>query len=468
VSGASANTFINDQLSFYNLDAAENRTSSSDGNRSSLLSQMGRINYSYDSRYLLTLTARRDGYSAFGANTDKYGVFPSFALGWNIANEGFMANTSWVNQLKLRFSHGKAGNQAIGVNQTATVANSVRIPFGGSSAIGVLAGELGNANLNWETTKSTNLALDYGFLQNRIRGTVEVYKNKTIDLLLRRNIPSISGYTRIWDNLGELENTGIEFTISTANVEAGKFRWETDLNFTSNRNRLVELYGDDRDDIANRWFLGKSLQAVYDYKWTGVWQAGEDVSRTDPNAKPGDLKFEDINGDGRITADDRSYLGSNLPKWYGGLTNTFHYGDFHLSVFLQTSQGAMRGNADIFYGDEAGRRNIPAEVGYWTPQNQSNLWPSLSYRNPHGYGFSRESSYVRIKDVRLSYTVPAAFLERYRVGGLTLYAAGRNLHTFTDWIGWDPENTQVSRGSSNWENNYPLVRSISFGVNLTL
>jgi TonB-linked SusC/RagA family outer membrane protein len=467
-SRAGANTFINDQLSYYNLDAAKNGTSASDGNEWAMLSQMGRINYSYDSRYLLTVTARRDGYSAFGANTNKYALFPSFALGWNIANEDFLKNSTAVNQLKLRLSYGKAGNMAIGVNQTATLSNAVRIPFAGESMIGVLAGELGNANLNWESTKSANIGVDYGFLQNRIKGTVEVYKSRTEDLLVRRNIPSISGYTRIWDNLGVLENTGIEFAISTANVEAGKFRWETDFNITSNRNRLVELYGDGKDDIVNRWFIGKSLQAVYDYKWTGVWQQGEDVSKNDPNAKPGDLKFDDIDQNGKITANDRTYLGSNLPKWYGGLTNTFHYGNFHLSLFLQASRGSLKGNPDIFYGDEAGRRNIPAEVGYWTPENKSNLWPSLSYRNPYGYGFVRDNSYIRVKDVRLSYTVPQTLLDKYRVNGLTLYVAGRNLYTFTDWIGWDPENDYSSRGSGNWETNYPLVRSVSFGVNLTL
>ncbi len=466
-SGAEANTFINDQLSFYNLGAGENRTSSSYGDKTNLLSQMGRINYSYDSRYLVTLTARRDGYSAFGANTNKYGLFPSFALGWNIANESFMRNTEFANQLKLRFSYGQSGNQAISVNQTATTANTVRFPFGGTSAIGVLAGRLGNANLNWETTTSANLGLDFGFLGNRINGTLEFYHAKTKDILLLRNIPNISGYSQVWDNLGMLQNKGIELTLNTVNISAGKFSWETNVNFTSNRNELVELYGDGRDDIGNRWFIGRPLGVIFDYNMLGVWQEGEDIPPT-LGAKPGDLKFEDVNSDGVIDSEDRMYLGSTLPKWYGGLTNTFNYGNFHLSVFLQTSQGSLKGNPDIYYGDEAGRRNIPAAVGYWTPENRSNVWPSLGYRNPPGYGFPRDNSYVRIKDVRLSYTVPASFLDRYGISGLTLYTAGRNLFTFTDWIGWDPETNQAPRGSGDWTNNYPLVRSVSFGLNLTL
>ncbi len=466
-SGAEANTFVNDQLSFYNLGAAENRTSSSYGDKSTLLSQMGRLNYSFDSRYLLTLTARRDGYSAFGANTNKYGLFPSMALGWNIANENFMQDAEFVNQLKLRFSYGQSGNQAVGVNQTATLFNPVRFPFGGTSTIGVLAGSLGNADLNWETTTSTNFGLDFGFLQNRINGTLEYYRSNTDDLLLRRNIPNITGYSQVWYNLGSVKNNGLELTLNTVNVETNKFKWETSLNFSRNKNVIVDLYGDKQDDVGNRWFIGKSLGAVYSYIWQGVWQEGDDIP-TSLNAKPGDLKFEDVNGDGRITGDDRVYLGTTLPKWYGGLTNTFHYSNFHLSVFLQTSQGSMKGNADIFYGDEAGRRNIPAEVGYWTPENRSNEFPSLAYRNPHGYNFARDNSYVRIKDIRLSYTVPQALLNKYGINGLTLYTTGRNLYTFTDWVGWDPESNQDSRGSGNWVNNYPLVRTVSFGLNLTL
>jgi TonB-linked SusC/RagA family outer membrane protein len=469
-SGASANTFINDQLDFYRLDAGENRTSSSYGDKSSLLSQMGRINYSYDSRYLLTVTARRDGYSAFGVNTNKYGVFPSIALGWNLANEAFFADSRFVNDLKLRASYGQTGNQAIGVNQTATIANTVRFPFGGSSSIGVLAGRLGNADLNWETTTTSNLGVDFGFLRNRINGTVEVYRSKTEDLLLLRSIPNITGYSQVWDNLGELQNTGIELTLNTINIDAGKFRWETNLNFSTFKNEILELYGDGKDDVVNRWFIGESLGIIYDYNWQGVWQEGEDIPST-MNAKPGDLKFQDLNDDGVINNEDRTILGSTLPKWYGGLTNTLHYGNFHMSVFLQTSQGSMKNNPDIFYGDEAGRRNIPEEVGYWTPENKSNEWPSLAYRNI-GYNFPRDNSYLRIKDVRLSYTVPGSFLSKYNVQGLTIYATGRNLYTFTDWVGWDPESRHYPRGSSDnsgsWEDNYPIVRTISFGLNLTL
>ncbi|WP_198664909.1 SusC/RagA family TonB-linked outer membrane protein [Lewinella sp. IMCC34191] len=465
---ADANTFVNDQLSFYDLAAAENQTTDSRANSQSLLSQMLRVNYGYDSRYLLTLTARRDGYSAFGANTDKYGLFPSVALGWNVSNEDFMSGVSWLDNLKLRFSYGKSGNQAIDPNQTATTAYPVRYPFGGVSRVGILASNLGNANLNWETTTSANFGVDFSLWQGRVSGSLDLYQSRTTDILLRRSLPIITGSSDVWDNLGVLDNQGIEFTVNSVNLRAGKFRWESSFNIASNRNELVELYGDGLDDIGNSWFLGEPLGSIYTYRYIGVWQEGEDPSESNPGARPGDLKFEDINGDGLLNPDDRVLIGNSQPDWYGGLTNTFHYGDFHLSVFLQTSQGGLRYNPDQYYGDEVGRRNIPTSYQYWTPDNPINDWPSLRVQSRLGSWNYRDPSYVRLKDVRLSYAVPSPVLNRLGMQALTIYVAGRNLYTWTDWIGWDPEVDFSSRGSGTWTNNYPFVRTYSFGVNLTL
>ncbi|WP_198661803.1 SusC/RagA family TonB-linked outer membrane protein [Lewinella sp. IMCC34183] len=465
---ANANTFVNDQLSYFNIGSGQNRNAGSYGDGQSLLSQMIRVNYGFDSRYLLTVTARRDGYSAFGDNTDKYGLFPSFALGWNIANESFMDGLGAIDNLKLRFSYGQSGNQAIGVNQTATIAFPVRYPFGGSSQIGTLIGDLGNENLEWETTTSANLGVDFGLWDGRVSGSLEVYQSRTTDILLRRALPLITGSGSIWDNLGVLDNKGIEFSFNSVNLRAGNFRWETSFNIASNRNKLVELYGDGQDDIGNGWFLGEPLGTVYTQRWIGVWQEGEDPSETDPGAVPGDLKFEDINGDGVINGDDRVIVGNNLPDYYGGLTNTFHYNNFHLSVFLQYSQGGLKYNPDAFYGDEVGRRNIPTNYQYWTEGNPIGTAPSLSYRGRLGSWNLNDPSYVRLKDVRLSYAVPSNVLNRVGMQALTIYVTGRNLYTWTDWQGWDPENNLDGRGSGNWTNNYPFVRTFSFGVNLTL
>ncbi|GAB3890132.1 TonB-dependent receptor [Spirosoma agri] len=473
----SATGFVNDQLSFNNLGAGATQSSNSYADRYGLNSQMGRINYSYDSRYLFTVTARRDGSSVFGANTTKYGLFPSAAIGWNISNEAFMKNANLISNLKLRFSYGKSGNEAISVYRTITTDNTVRSPFNGVSTIGAQPGNLGNANLQWESTLSRNIGLDFGFLNNRINGSLDLYKNNTKGLLLLRSLPILTGYSSVYDNLGETSNTGIELTLNTRNVTKGDFKWESTVVFASNRNRILDLYGDKKDDLGNRWFIGQPISVVYDYKLAGVWQSGESAAAQDPGAVAGDLKFADLNGDGKITPDgDRMILGQLAPKWTGGLTNTFHYKNLHLNVFIQTVQGITRNNADLTYADETGKRNTPIEVGYWTADNKSDTRPSLAYKNPRGYGYASDASYTRIKDVTLSYVFDQKLLDKLRLGSLTVYASGRNLYTFTNWIGWDPEAVQQPRGTqgnssdpnTSWTNNYPVTRSFVLGLNISL
>ncbi|RYZ97881.1 MAG: TonB-dependent receptor, partial [Sphingobacteriaceae bacterium] len=457
---AGAVGFINDELGLDNIGAGATQTSGSYRDRYGLNSQMGRLFYSYDSRYMLTLTARRDGSSVFGSNTTKYGVFPSAAIKWNVINENFMKSVKWVSNLGLRLSYGKTGNEAVGVYRTITTDGTARSPFNGISTIGVLAGNLGNTNLQWETTKTANIGLDFGILNNRISGSIEAYQNKTSGLLLNRSLPIITGYTNVLDNIGKTSNKGLELTLNTQNFAGKDFRWETMIVFATNRNKIVDLYGDGKDDLGNRWFLGKPISVVYDYQMTGVWQTGEDVSKQDPTARPGSLKFADLNGDGRITGDgDRMILGQTTPKWTGGLTNTFHYKNINLSIFIQTAQGMTKNNPDLTYGDETGRRNTPAEIGYWTAENQSQTRPALSYNNTLGYGYASDASYTRIKDVTLSYVFSQSLLDKLHLGGLTVYASGRNLHTFTKWVGWDPENNYSTRGSGDWTNNYPLTRT---------
>lgn len=466
-STAGATGFVNDIISYDNLGAGATQTSSSSADRYGLNSQMGRINYTYDSKYLITLTARRDGSSVFGANTTKYGVFPSAALAWNVTNESFMKSVSFVDNLKLRLSYGKTGNEGVSVYRTITTDNAVRYPFSGISTIGVVAGNLGNANLNWETTKTMNVGIDFTVLHNRITGTVDYYHNNTYDLLLLRSIPIITGYSSVMDNIGKTTNQGLEISLNTRNIVSKDFKWETSIVFAANKNKIVDIYGDGKDDLGNRWFIGHPISVVYDYVLQGVWQTGEDASKQDPGAKPGDLKFKDVNGDGKITADDRVILGQTTPKWTGGFTNTFYYKNFNLNIFIQTLQGMTKGDPDLNYGDETGRRNTPAEVGYWTPTNMSNTRPSLSYNNTRGYGYASDASYTRIKDVTLSYVFPKGLLEKLRLENCTLYVSGKNLYTFTKWIGWDPENNYSYRGSGDWTNNYPLTRSFVLGVNLS-
>jgi TonB-linked SusC/RagA family outer membrane protein len=474
--------FVNDEMSYKNMSAAATLSAGYVGyfnganvygsyqNRSTLISQMARVNYNYDSRYLLTVTARRDGYSAFGANTDKYGLFPSFALGWNISNEQFMSSVRFVNNLKLRLSYGKSGNQAIDPNGTAYIDASVRTPYNGLSTVGVVStSTMGNNDLTWETTTGFNAGIDFSVLNSRIAGTIEVYSTRSNDILLKRNLPGANGYANVWDNLGRVSNQGLEVTLNTVNVKAGDFKWETMANFTRNRNKILDLYGDKKDDLGNRWFIGQPISVIFDYVLQGVWQTGEDASSQDPGVKPGDLKFADVNGSKTVTADDKQIIGSTLPKWIGGLTNTFHYKNWHLNIFIQTFQGAIKNNVNLTLADEAGRMNTAKEIGYWTEENKSNTRPSLRYNNlTRAYGYASDNSYTRIKDVTLSYTTPQKLLTKTGLGNLTFYLSGRNLYTFTDWVGWDPENDFTFRGSGGWDNNYPLVRSFVFGVNVGL
>ena len=488
-SQAMASKFINDDQQWHNMGSAETPSVASYTDLYTTVSQMGRINYSYDSRYLFTFTVRRDGSSVFGDN-NKYGVFPSVALGWNIARESFMESSSnWLNTLKLRASYGKAGNEAIGVYQSRVKMDSGMLALGGASNAGLWPNDLmGNADLTWETTKSFNVGLDFGLWNNRLTGNIDVYFSKTNDLLLKRNLPKVTGYNTVYSNMGETANKGVELTLNSRNIVSGDFTWSSNLVFSWNKNEIKDLYGDGQNDLGNRWFLGHPIGVIYDYTMVGIWQEDEiargDHLNWDPIAEAGDVKLADISGpdgvpDGKIDDNDRTIKGQTTPKWIGGLTNTFTYKDFTLSIFIQTTQGLKKNNSLIgMAGDEMGRRNTTTEIGYWTPENKSNEWRSLRKNsNKHGYGFPCDASYTRIKDITLSYTFPQRMIQKMGIGGLQLYVSGRNLFTFTDWVGWDPEARQVARGNSSWDStrgetvydssNYPMTKSCVFGVNLT-
>ncbi|WP_233254143.1 SusC/RagA family TonB-linked outer membrane protein [Hymenobacter sedentarius] len=465
-----ASGFINDNIGYNGLGGGSlTPTIGSYSERRGLLSQMLRFNYNYDSRYLFTATARRDGSSVFGANADKYGVFPSVALGWNVANEAFLKDNSILNVLKLRFSYGTTGNEAINPYQTITGLAQLQYAYAGVTAVGLRANSIGNSSLTWEHTTSANYAVDFGVLKNRITGTVEYYDAKTSNLLLARQIPIITGYNSILDNVGSVRNQGIEATLTTANVQTPNFTWETSLNFSAVRNRVTQIFGTGADDIGSNLFIGKPLYGIYTYVKTGVWQQGEDVSKTDPGAKPGDLKFADINGDGKIDSNDRQYQGTALPDWQGGITNTLTYKGLSLRVFLQTVQGVLRNNGNLNFVDLGGRVNLPQEIGYWTPQNLSQDRPGLNFTNPRGYGYPSDASFTRLKDVTLSYSVPATLTEKWHLGNLSVYVSGRNLYTWTKWVGWDPEQGYtVGNGTGNGGTNFPNVRSIVGGLSVSL
>lgn len=467
-SSITARGFINDGLNYNNTAAATTQSTTSNSSIYSIVSQMGRLNYSYAGKYLLTATVRRDGYSGFGAQTDKYGTFPSVALGWNITNEKFMDNVAFINSLKLRVSYGTTGNSAINPYQTQTSQNVINYVHNNQTVTGLVANNLGNASLQWESTTAQNIGIDFSLLKNRISGTIEVYKTETKDLILSRQLPIMTGYSSVLANIGQLENRGLDITLNSTNLQTGKFSWQTSLVFSTYKNKLTQLYGDGKDDPGNGWFIGKSLGAIYTYRLIGVWQEGEDPSASDPTAKPGFLKFADLDGNKVINSADREIVGYTAPKWTGGITNTFTYGDFSLRIFIQTFQGAKKNNAIYNNADQSGAINVPAEVGYWTKENKNPTRPSLAYTNPNNYNYPSDASYTRLKDITLNYTVPQEFAGKYGFSAASFYIAGRNIKTWTPWLGWDPEASYQSLPAGTNYNNYPQVSSYVFGVNLTL
>jgi TonB-linked SusC/RagA family outer membrane protein len=478
-SRAEASQFPNDLLEAYNLGLGATPVVGSDATLRRLLSQMGRLNYNFDSRYLFTFTVRRDGSSVFGENT-KWGTFPSLAAGWNVTREAFAESwTSTLSNLKLRASWGYSGNENVSEYISLFLMNNNKTAMGGSSLTTLNPRtDMGNTDLRWEVTSGVNLAADFGLWDNRLNGTVEWYSRTTDGVLLWQNIPYASGYTRVMTNIGVLDNKGVEVTLNSTNVNVRDFRWTSTLVFARNVQKWVDVYGNNTEDEGNRWFIGQPVGVIYDYTKVGVWQEDEIAADKhkgwDDTALAGDLKLADISGpegkpDGKIDDDDRSVLGQTDPKWTGGLTNTFTYKNLSLSIFINTVQGHLRNNGVIgTASDEQGRRRGYAEVGYWTPENKSNEWRSLgNHSNSHGYGFPMDASYTRIKDVTLSYNIPRALVQRVKLEGAQVYASGRNLYTFTDWIGWDPEARYIGRGSTDWDINYPVTRTVIFGINVT-
>ena len=471
---ATGEVFPNDALEWGNLGAATTQKVSSQADLYRSISQMGRINYSYDSRYLFTATVRRDGASVFSKNS-KYGVFPSFAAAWNIHNESFMSGVKdVVDNLKWRISYGISGNEAIGIYQTLSLMDASTIALNGLSNTALnIRTRMGNDNLEWEKTKGLNTGIDFGLFKNRLSGSIDVYKTNSYDMLLLQRLPRLTGFAEVFSNLGKVSNTGIDLTLNTKNIVKNDFNWSTTLVYSRNKNKIVEVYGDGKEDLGNRWFIGHPLGVIYDFTKVGIWQEDEIKAGAnkgwDERAEGGSVKLADLNGDGLINEDDRSVLGQTAPKWTAGLTNTFGYKAFTLNVFINTVQGALRNNPQIgSAADEMGRKSTPAELGYWTPENKSNEWRSLSNRsNVYGYGFPSNASFTRLKDVTLSYNMPQHTFNKLGINGATIYVSGRNLYTWTNWIGWDPEARDITRGSANDNLNYPMVRTYVLGFNLT-
>ena len=452
---------------FWNLGSAGTISGvSSNYQKWTLASFMGRINYSFKDRYLLTVSARYDGSSRL-AEGHKWVLFPSAAFAWRIMDEPFMPEFDALSNLKLRVGWGRTGNSAVSPYQTMGGISLKKYTFGGTNVIGFYPSTMPNPDLTWETTDQTNVGLDFGFFNNRLSGSIDLYLQKTHDLLMSRQLPIVSGYESVMTNIGKTQNKGVEIAISSVNFESEKgFNWTTDLMLYSNKEEIVELYNGKKDDVGNQWFIGHPIDVIYDYEAAGIWQdTPEDHAEMDKfnqngaDFEPGKVKVVDQNGDYKITAEDRVIIGNTRPKLVASLNNNFSYRGFDLSILLNGEFGKK-----VTYSPPInlnGRENY-IKVNYWTPTNPSNEYPRPETGKAPQYLSSLmyyNGSFVRVENITLGYTLPSVLTKNAYIERLRFYASVQNPVVFTSFPGLDPEGV---RGGE-----YPSARTFMFGVNVS-
>jgi len=513
------NTFVqkdsitDDFVQFYNLAlstpiSGSNTTINGGETKTSLISYMGRVNYAFKDKYLLTATFRRDGSSRL-APGNKWFDYPAVSAGWVISDENFMKRFKFLNTLKLRAGWGKTSNQSINPYQSlglvnnsnglAAPGNVIRYNYGPTIVTGYNVVTLPNPNLKWEFTKTTNIGLDFGFLNNKITGTIEYYNSRTDNILYNVVLPVTSGVAGAFlTNVGEMENKGFELSLSTINYTSRSgFTWSTDLNLFTNKNKLLKLSSGVDREIGSQLFVGESMTAIFDYNNQGVWQIGEAAQAAALGSVPGQIKLEDHNGDGKIDATDRYVLGSQDAKLQGGMTNRFSFKGFDLSTVFYARFGGMvisqiHQPFSSYLTVMDGRRN-GLKVDYWTPTNSTNWFPmpQASVSNIStawttlGY---YSGSFLKIRSINLGYTFGQSKLKYIKAQSLRVYASVDNVailfSPYYKQTGIDPEGTGTgSQGVSNPGNirastngngavtiglGTPPRRTVSFGLNVTL
>lgn len=434
----------------------------------SILSYMGRLNYTFNEKYLITLTGRSDGASQL-AEGNKWAFFPSVAVGWRIGDEGFIKNLNLFSNLKLRASYGQVGNA--GVRPYSTQANLLNTgyDFDGAPAFGFAPLNLANKNLLWERSKELNLGIDFGFFKSRISGTLELYNRKTEDLILNQRLPTVSGFTQVIANVGAIENEGIELTLNTANVVTKDFTWNSTFAFTRNKNQLLELYGDGQKvDKGNNLFVGFPVRANFDYKFNGIWQTNEKDQAAVYKQVPGSVKVVDQNNDGIISSsnliDDRVYLGTQLPNWILGITNKFKYKNLDFSFFTYYRNGTQYRNSTLAgtFGELGTRYNKLAGLDYWRSDNPSNTYFGVVAANPYRSAiFYQDASFLRISDITLGYQLSPGALKALRLSSARIYGQVSNPFVFSDFTGFDPEFN-----SAIYQDDVPSM-ICTFGINVS-
>lgn len=439
--------------------------------------QMARVLYNFDDRYLITGTVRRDGFSGFGEN-NKFAFFPSLAVAWRLSDEQFVSdNLSWLDNGKLRVSYGKNGNRTLERYQTlAKMTSGYTYTFGGNSAMSQSTSTLANPDLKWETTTSLNFGLDFGILKSRVYGAIEYYFSTTNDMLYQVDIPIVGGIGSVFTNLGEIKNKGLEISLNTINIDHGDLRWESGVAFSRNRNEIVTLLGTDNDGdgkeddlVSEGLFLGEPISSIYSYNVLGLYQITDDDIPA--NSGPGLYRYEDLNNDGIISsAFDRKIIGYQDPSYRLSFKNTLTYKNFSLMVFIN----AIQGGKDYYYGaisgptggsrdDNVRGANYGVEhfEHWWTPRNPDSQFKELFAYDPIQNNRYFQRNFVRLQDVSLSYRLGPSLLDKLKVRELNVFVSGKNLYTWTDWLGLDPE---LGHG---FLTAYPLLRNVTVGLNVS-
>lgn len=507
--GFTAEQIPNESLALSGMDQGtpgQNNTLISD---SKLLSFLGRIDYNYADKYLLTGTMRADASSKFSVG-NRWGYFPSAAFAWRITQEPFMRNIRFISDAKIRTSYGITGNNRIGDYSRfsqLTMPTSSYYSFGNQPpSIGLNVSSFGNNDLKWETTHQFNIGTDIYLFNGKVNVIVDYYYKLTNDLLLNTNVPYATGHPTIYKNIGSTSNEGIELTINTVNVKNKNFSWETNFNIAFNKNKILSLTdGETKLKSIMPWStnynkvdlyiaeVGKSPGMFYGLMWDGVYQL-DDFDKigdtyvlkpeipTNGNSRssiqPGDIKYRDVNDDGIISVKDNVVIGRGLPIHIGGFNNEFKYKNITLSMFFQWSYGNNIMNANRIYlegnvNNSVGMNQLKTYNNRWTPENPNTDMYRVGGQGPSGYYSNRtleDGSYLRLKIVRLSYRLPSKVTQKIFIKSINIYASAQNLFTWTNYTGMDPEvslrNTALTPGFDF--STYPQSRTIVMGINIDL
>jgi TonB-linked SusC/RagA family outer membrane protein len=492
-----ANNFLVDDLGFDNLGGASSVTVSSSHSKRTLQSWMGRMNYIFKDRYLLTMSFRADASSVFGTD-NKWGYFPSASVAWRVSQEPFMAGLGV--DLKIRASWGKTGNQGINPYQSLARLSSggdLLYPYSGNATtnIGFGIGGLANPNLKWETTAQTNIGIDLSLYEGRLVSTIDLYKKTTDDLLMPRELPGYVGVPSVLDNIGSVENKGIEVTVGGDPI-IGDFSWNTSLNLTINRNKVLDLGADNRIafntttggyNLRNFMVLevGQPFGTMTGYVFEGIWGTAEEEEARSYGQLPGMQKFKDLDGDGDVDVDDRTIIGNGYPDYTIGWSNSLTYKNWGLSFMFLTFQGVDLFNTLRIRREVAWEGNDPRMLNYWTPENQNTNMPAYldgQYVQDQGLvnkyfldgnessRYVENASFIRLKTLQLSHTVSKRWLEKTGLSNLKIFASGTNLFTITDYTGYDPEVAAFPENDANVGvdfSAYPPAKTYSFGLELS-